>query len=504
MTRLLLLLLLLCILSCNIITLHAISRINLIHSLALTEDYDYVTTFSDSLLHFFRIDFAFDRFALIHWTCSPSGLMSQPQQIFTYYTTQNHYSGPGYTKHLGKLYINITYWQEHMLSVDSTINVQHYIYPRTEWGYCVHLGTDRIIYNHLSSSEIYSFNMTTNVEEFLMSNYGGYPNYIPIDNNHVFVHFGNWYNVTPQYNFLIDDQLSITNITVQYAFQDLMDYIQIQTQPISNNTYIALFGFYDPSWDEYYGCFGFIRLVNDYLYCTMLWLSEIWDYTYMVPYMNDIFSCVDNNENLFKNYLYTGSGFIEDNGFPNLLSYTNPFSLTRLSTRYALGIAGTNNNPRKFICIDYQNQSITDTTFIMIDASNIGVGVTNAVGDIIYYSYNNGTRHLYIMKIAEFVSNSNPTYSPAILSNTAYPNPFNNNTTIKIELKQPETLKVSIYNLKGQLVKTLSSNAKAALSHELIWDGTTKNNNKASAGLYIYKVSTKSSANITGKLLLQK
>jgi flagellar hook assembly protein FlgD len=126
------------------------------------------------------------------------------------------------------------------------------------------------------------------------------------------------------------------------------------------------------------------------------------------------------------------------------------------------------------------------------------------VGDIIYYSYNNGTRHLYIMKIAEFVNNSDPTQNPVIKSHTAYPNPFYNNTTIKIELKQPETLKVSIYNLKGQLVKILSADGKVASSHELAWDGTTNNHIKASAGLYIYKVSTKSGANITGKLLLLK
>jgi hypothetical protein len=84
MTRLNLFIITLCILCFSVLNLQAVSKINLTHEMVLTEDYDYVTTYSDSLLHFYRIDHDASTFTLKHWTCSPSGVVTAPTAVYTY------------------------------------------------------------------------------------------------------------------------------------------------------------------------------------------------------------------------------------------------------------------------------------------------------------------------------------------------------------------------------------------------------------------------------------
>ncbi len=103
------------------------------------------------------------------------------------------------------------------------------------------------------------------------------------------------------------------------------------------------------------------------------------------------------------------------------------------------------------------------------------------------------------------VTNSDPT-TPAIpgISIKSYPNPFNTETNIDFSLPKAEKVKLEIYNIKGQLVKTLINEAKNAGSYQTKWNGTDNNNNTSVAsGEYIYMLSTKSKV-ITGKMILMK
>jgi hypothetical protein len=79
-----------------------------------------------------------------------------------------------------------------------------------------------------------------------------------------------------------------------------------------------------------------------------------------------------------------------------------------------------------------------------------------------------------------------------------YPNPFNPSTTISFtlssELNEQDELSISIYNLKGQKVKTLecsnsfAAKARNSLSYSVTWDGTDDNNKPVSSGIYFYKL----------------
>jgi hypothetical protein len=84
-----------------------------------------------------------------------------------------------------------------------------------------------------------------------------------------------------------------------------------------------------------------------------------------------------------------------------------------------------------------------------------------------------------------------------------YPNPFNPSTTISYWL--PETARVSldIYNLKGQLVKTLIDSEMEAGPHSVVWNGKDGNNQAVASGVYFYRLSSPNNTQ-TKRMLLMK
>ncbi|MCP4707880.1 MAG: T9SS type A sorting domain-containing protein, partial [Planctomycetes bacterium] len=67
-----------------------------------------------------------------------------------------------------------------------------------------------------------------------------------------------------------------------------------------------------------------------------------------------------------------------------------------------------------------------------------------------------------------------------------YPNPFNPNTTIAFALPTAVGVKIKIYNVNGQLVKTLVDEVRPAGKYEVNWDGTDNHGRSVSSGLYFY------------------
>ena len=68
-----------------------------------------------------------------------------------------------------------------------------------------------------------------------------------------------------------------------------------------------------------------------------------------------------------------------------------------------------------------------------------------------------------------------------------YPNPFNPETEISYRLPEPALVRLRIYNILGQEVKTLVSGYRAAGSYEVRWDGTNNAGMSAASGIYIYR-----------------
>ena len=73
-----------------------------------------------------------------------------------------------------------------------------------------------------------------------------------------------------------------------------------------------------------------------------------------------------------------------------------------------------------------------------------------------------------------------------------YPNPFNSTTAISYQLsainnKRP-AVTLRVYNIAGQLVKTLIDERQGAGNHSVLWDGKNGEGDEVSSGVYIYKL----------------
>ncbi|MFC1887189.1 T9SS type A sorting domain-containing protein [Candidatus Cloacimonadota bacterium] len=76
---------------------------------------------------------------------------------------------------------------------------------------------------------------------------------------------------------------------------------------------------------------------------------------------------------------------------------------------------------------------------------------------------------------------------PTVL-NGNYPNPFNPTTAISYSLSSDSDVTLEIYNIKGQLVRTLVNDIITAGPQEVIWNGLDDCSNKVSSGVYFYKL----------------
>lgn len=71
-----------------------------------------------------------------------------------------------------------------------------------------------------------------------------------------------------------------------------------------------------------------------------------------------------------------------------------------------------------------------------------------------------------------------------------YPNPFNPSTTINYQIPKEGRVEIKIYNLLGQLVKTLIDSELKPGYYKTQWHGTNNFNQKVSSGVYIYRISS--------------
>ncbi len=84
-----------------------------------------------------------------------------------------------------------------------------------------------------------------------------------------------------------------------------------------------------------------------------------------------------------------------------------------------------------------------------------------------------------------------------------YPNPFNPTTNIAFDLGISSNVRLDIFNIMGQVVKTLYAGKLSSGRHQFEWDATNENFNKVSSGVYFYKLSTDFHSQ-TKKMLLIK
>ena len=100
---------------------------------------------------------------------------------------------------------------------------------------------------------------------------------------------------------------------------------------------------------------------------------------------------------------------------------------------------------------------------------------------------------------------SDDPFTPVLVTHlgSSYPNPFVAQTSIRYSVKDSAPVFIGIYNVRGQLVRTMVNSPKAAGNYSVNWDGRAENGLPVSSGIYFYKmIAGKYSA--TRKVIMMK
>ncbi|RMG20289.1 MAG: T9SS C-terminal target domain-containing protein [Methanobacteriota archaeon] len=69
-----------------------------------------------------------------------------------------------------------------------------------------------------------------------------------------------------------------------------------------------------------------------------------------------------------------------------------------------------------------------------------------------------------------------------------YPNPFNPTTTISYDLPKAGQVKLTIYNMLGQKIKSLINHRQLPGQYSVTWDGKDDLGNEVPSGIYLYQL----------------
>ena len=105
--------------------------------------------------------------------------------------------------------------------------------------------------------------------------------------------------------------------------------------------------------------------------------------------------------------------------------------------------------------------------------------------------------HGYIIENADGTITSIDAPESAVLVQI-FPNPFNPQTTISLELPQMSRVELAVYNIQGRLVETLFEGNKSPGVHQFTWYA-----GNLPSGIYFYQLET-DLGNETGKMILMK
>jgi hypothetical protein len=150
------------------------------------------------------------------------------------------------------------------------------------------------------------------------------------------------------------------------------------------------------------------------------------------------------------------------------------------------------------------------SAFVLMNTYIIKV---KAIGDGVVYrdSEWSETIEYVVLSDCDFIE---PVHNTALVGN--YPNPFNPTTTIRFEIgnntpsasSHPSIegnshVRVDIYNVRGQRVRTLVNGMYSAGTHSVVWNGTDDNGRNVSSGMYFYRMTAGEYTSVRRMMLLK-
>jgi hypothetical protein len=85
-----------------------------------------------------------------------------------------------------------------------------------------------------------------------------------------------------------------------------------------------------------------------------------------------------------------------------------------------------------------------------------------------------------------------------------FPNPFNPSTTIPVSVPTVAEVRLTVYNILGQEIRTLQAGPLQAGRYWFVWDGRNERGNPVATGVYLSRLTTTGGKQFVGKMLLLK
>lgn len=208
---------------------------------------------------------------------------------------------------------------------------------------------------------------------------------------------------------------------------------------------------------------------------------------------DSVFAIMENNGNYYartNNGIYTSTNTTDWTLINNGLT-VNALTKLFVTSNGTLGVICNNQLYRS--TDNGQNWVLTDDTINQWEVHDIVVQNDKAIL---------ATKQGIFIAPFSVVAEDNPEIKP-VLSASIYPNPFNPTTNISFNLQKNTNVKLDIYNIKGQKVKSLVNSPLNQGNHTLVWNGTDDNGRKTGSGVYFCKISADKQS-VCKKMLLMK
>jgi hypothetical protein len=89
---------------------------------------------------------------------------------------------------------------------------------------------------------------------------------------------------------------------------------------------------------------------------------------------------------------------------------------------------------------------------------------------------------------ATVTGDETPSVPKAFALHQNVPNPFNPTTTIRFDLPRPAHVRLSVYNVKGELVSAIVDEHLSEGRKEVTWNAKDKRGHAVSSGIYFYRL----------------
>ncbi len=233
---------------------------------------------------------------------------------------------------------------------------------------------------------------------------------------------------------------------------------------------------------------------------------------------------LNSNDNNFSSLLINYKILNNNSTTINTINFSSNLSDTLWNSSIEYDEIIQDNNIISSTCIDVNQEPhyvlyFTDNNFLEIMDRDNGNIILTQESDIIpnkILSDSNEELHFIVFEencseirfynLLEYIQvhSDNNSINDVTFALSNFPNPFNPTTTIAFSIQNDSNVEISVFNIKGQKIKTLVNSSFTKGSHSIIWNGDNNLGKPVSSGVYMYKLVVDGDTEAVKKCILLK